>query len=270
MRGRGSDVKRISGAWDALTTSWADLQGETGDANQKWIINPALFDLVGELSGVRVLDAACGGGHLARELARRGATVTGIDVSPRMIEVARAREEAAPLGNLFLIGDISRMPEIPGANFDLVVSSMALMNVDCLPGAFAEFARVIRPAGRVAFSIPHPCYPRIKGGRGVFKSGPEGEEWLEDYRVTDYQTEGEYHISFPPAEGRTEEVRVPTFHRTLGTYVSLLVLAGFLVDALVEPKPPDTPEAKAELGAGWWDATSRIPYYLLIRARRTE
>jgi len=264
----GTSGTRIANSWDGLAKSWAELQGEAGDGNQKWIINPALFSLAGELHGVRVLDAACGGGHLSRELARRGAALTGIDISSRMIEIATAHEEAAPLGILFLVGDISSMPEIPDGRFDLVVSSMALMNIDDVAGAFAEFARVLRRSGRVIFSIPHPCYPRIKGGRGVFKRDQAGEEWLEDYRVTDYQAEGQYDVSFRPPQDGSDEVKIATFHRTLGTYVSLLVRAGFLADALVEPKPRDTAEAKSELGPGWWDATSRIAYYLVIRARR--
>ena len=264
------DRRCVAEAWDALARSWADLQGETGDGNQTWIINPALFRLAGELQGVRVLDAACGGGHLSRELARRGAVVTGVDISPAMVEIARAHQDAGMPDIRYLVGDLSSMPEIPDASFDLVVSSMALMNVENVAGAFAEFARVLCRGGHLIFSIPHPCYPRIKGGRGVFKEGTDGEEWLEDYRVADYQAEGRYDVSFPTSEGNSQEVAIATFHRTLGTYVSLLSGAGFVVDALVEPKPPDTAEAKSELGPGWWDATNRIPYYLVLGARRSS
>ncbi len=83
-----SDMESVARAWDGLASSWAAMQGEAGDGNQQWIINPALFALAGEVRGKRVLDAACGGGHVARELARRGATVTAVDISARMVEIA--------------------------------------------------------------------------------------------------------------------------------------------------------------------------------------
>ena len=53
-------------AWNAIAGRWAALQGEASDGNQRWIINPPLFALAGEVAGKRVLDAACGGGHVAR------------------------------------------------------------------------------------------------------------------------------------------------------------------------------------------------------------
>ena len=255
-------------AWDALAKSWAEKQEETGDANQKWIINPALFRLLGELRGERVLDAACGAGHLSAEIARRGALVTGIDIAPAMIEIAAARAKAAELSVRLHVGDISHMPQIPDDSFDLVVSSMALMNVEHVSEAFVEFARVIDGPGRLIFSIPHPCYPRIKGGCGVFKKGIDGEEWLEEYRVADYHEEGPYDVSIPLADDSCEKVDITGFHRTLGTYIPLIVKAGFVIDALVEPKPINTAEARSELSPGWFDATNGIPYYLILGARR--
>ena len=53
-------------------------------------ITSALLDELGSVQGMRVLDAGCGEGHLARILAARGANVTAIDVSPRLIDIARS------------------------------------------------------------------------------------------------------------------------------------------------------------------------------------
>ena len=264
------DAMSPSRAWDVLARGWSEQQGKAGDPNQRWIINPALFGVIGDIDGKSVLDAGCGGGHISRELTRRGAKATGIDISPSMIEIAAAHARKEGLSIRFLVNDISSMPEIPSATFDMVVSSMALMNVDHLAQAFAEFARVLHRHGRLIFSIPHPCFPRIKGGRGVFKRDARGEERLDYYRVMDYQSEGSYGVPIPLPESSPGEIRVPTFHRTLSTYISLLADAGFLVDALAEPKPANTSEAEKELGPGWWDATSRIAYYIVIGTRRMD
>lgn len=60
------------------------------------LLLPHLLELVGEVEGERVCDLACGQGWFARELARRGARVTGIDVSGRLLEIARRHEQEEP------------------------------------------------------------------------------------------------------------------------------------------------------------------------------
>jgi len=255
----------IAMAWDALAESWGELQGEAGDGNQKWIINPALFALLGDVEGRSVLDAACGGGHVARALARRGARVTAVDISSGMVALARRSPESSSLDVQYRVADIADIREIADASFDAAVCSMALMNVAAVDKACSEFARLLRERGRLVFSIPHPCYPRVKGGRGVSRQTDDGEDWLEYYAVESYQDEGRYEVEIPDAAGRLQSV--PTYHRTLSSYVAMLTAAGFAVDGLLEPRPLDVPEAKQELGASWWDATNRIPYWLVVRAR---
>jgi SAM-dependent methyltransferase len=252
----------VEAAWNAIAKRWAALQGEHGDANQRLIINPALFALAGEVRELRVLDAACGSGHVAREFARRGAQVTGLDLSARMIQIAA--DSPGPRGIEYRVGDISRIDGIADGSFDMVVCSMALMNVANLEGAIGEFARVLRPGGRLVFSIPHPCYPRKPGSHGVCHA--DSEDRLDYYRITDYLSESDHPVSLPDEHDAFHPV--PTFHRTLSTYVALLVRSGLVVDGLAEPMPPDSADARAELGEWWWDATRRIPYYLVMRARR--
>lgn len=259
-------MEGVATAWDALAKSWTAMQGEVGDGNQQWIINPALFALAGEVRGQRVLDAACGGGHIARELAQRGAGVTAIDISPRMIEIAKAHPESQALRVQYVVGSVTEMPEFADGSFDLVVSSMALMNVPEVERAFAEFARVLRGGGRLVFSLPHPCYPRREGSRGVSHEGGDGEWYLDYYQVSDYLNEATEPVPLP--DENDELHPVPTIHRTLTSYVGTMVRSGFVLDGLIEPQPPDTSEAKAELGMGWWEANRRIPYYLVVRARK--
>jgi len=253
-------MENAARAWNAIGEHWAAMQGEAGDGNQQWIINPALFALAGEVAGLRVLDAACGGGHIARALTRRGATVTGVDISAAMI--GAAKRASAGLAIDFRVADISAMPELADSSFDLAVCSMALMNVADIANAFRELARVLKPGGHLVFSLPHPCYPRRPGSHGVARE--DEDDWLEYHRVGSYLDEGEYPMSLPSADGESHPV--PTFHRTLTTLIVLLVDSGFVIDGLIEPMPSDTPEAKQELGLGWWHATCRIAYYLVMRA----
>lgn len=106
-----------------------------------------LVSLVDPRSGALVLDLACGTGDLAFEAARRGAVVTGVDITPRMIELARRRSQARP-DVVFSVGDMCALPVASGT-FDAVTTGYGLRNVPDLPGALAEIHRVLRPGGTV-------------------------------------------------------------------------------------------------------------------------
>ena len=82
---------------------------------------PACLALLGDVAGKRVLDAACGPGHYARELVRRGAQVTGFDQSTRMVALARARASAAE----FRVHDLADpITWLPDASVDLVLCAL--------------------------------------------------------------------------------------------------------------------------------------------------
>jgi ubiquinone/menaquinone biosynthesis methyltransferase len=116
-------------------------------------------------SGELVLDLACGTGDIAFEAAARGARVIGIDVTPRMIELARQKR----IGGIrdgdvrFLIGDMVALP-LHGGVADVVTTGYGLRNVPVLESAIAEAARVLRPGGRLVsldFNRPRAALLRV-------------------------------------------------------------------------------------------------------------
>lgn len=102
--------------------------------------------------GERCLDLACGTGDLAFGLARRGARVVGLDITPRMLELAAARQGAQPLPIehqvRFVLGDMGALPSLDG-RFDVVTTGYGLRNVPDLGTAVDEIVRVLRPGGRL-------------------------------------------------------------------------------------------------------------------------
>ena len=115
-----------------------------------------------DLKGVTVLDYGCGNGEFSMVLARRGAHVLGIDISPKLIEQARAC--AAKLGcdgsaPEFVVGDAHHTP-FADAMFDYVVGNGALHHLD-LEKAFAEIARVLKPGGKAVFLEPMYHHPLL-------------------------------------------------------------------------------------------------------------
>ncbi len=102
------------------------------DKNQGDIF-PGILKAIGDAAGMDVLDVGCGGGSLARILARRGSRVRGLDGSTPIIERARAREAANPLGITYQACDTTRLTMIADNTFDLVVSCMTSMDMPMLP-----------------------------------------------------------------------------------------------------------------------------------------
>lgn len=103
--------------------------------------------------GQRVIDLACGTGDIALQAAARGATVIGLDITPRMVELARAKAKRArhegvwPIPN-FLIGDMTALP-FPDRSVHVVTTGYGLRNVPVLEDALDEIARVLAPGGRL-------------------------------------------------------------------------------------------------------------------------
>ena len=95
--------------------------------------------------GCRVLDLATGTGDIALALAASGARVIGMDITPRMIELASAKASQRPACS-FVVGDMGALP-FPDRAFDLVTTGYGLRNVPELTVALGEIARVLAPGG---------------------------------------------------------------------------------------------------------------------------
>jgi SAM-dependent methyltransferase len=118
--------------------AWAHTHTSTGEDAR----TPAVRAVV-EAAPRRVLEVGCGWGELAEWIGREtGAEVIAVDLSPRMVELARERGVDARLG------DVQDLP-FPDASFDVAVAAWMLYHVPDLPGGIAELARVVRSGGRL-------------------------------------------------------------------------------------------------------------------------
>jgi demethylmenaquinone methyltransferase / 2-methoxy-6-polyprenyl-1,4-benzoquinol methylase len=111
--------------------------------DRKWKVR--LVDLASVEPGWRALDLACGTGDIGFEVARRGASVVGIDITLRMIELARQKTTPGD-GTTWAVGDMMALP-VPAGAFDLVTTGYGLRNVPDLAGALAEIHRALRAGG---------------------------------------------------------------------------------------------------------------------------
>lgn len=204
-------------------------------------VTTALFDLLGEVDGKRVLDVACGHGRISRGLARKGGSVAGVDVSHAMLAKARELEEQDPLGVEYLQADAADPQLLQGEEYDAAVCSMALADIDNLDGVLANVRRLVRPGGTFAVAILHPCFPGIEGVSGAWPS--DGTYYDERY----WQADGTLS---------TLRRQVGANHRTLSTYLNTLHAHGFNLTRTAEPAPAIAPTSPKH-------AMNRYPVFLV-------
>jgi 2-polyprenyl-3-methyl-5-hydroxy-6-metoxy-1,4-benzoquinol methylase len=199
-----------------------------------------------------VLDLGCGEGSYSRALVHRGAQVTGIDGSPRLIAIARQRAAAAGLDIDHRCLNASALDGIAPGSFHLIVASMVLMNVEDYAGAIREARRVLAPGGALCMSITHPCFSAPVsdwvGGRGRHPQHFAVDRYFERIVWND-----RIAPTFPTATLRR--------HRPLEDYIGGALQAGFVLEAFQEPMATDE-DLKA---SARFERMTRIPYFLFMR-----
>jgi SAM-dependent methyltransferase len=248
------DEDDIREVWDRLADEWQVQVGDEGDANRRLNSDPVLWDLLGDVEGRRVLDAGCGTGYLTRLLARRGALVTGIDVSSRMIALARG---ASP-GLDVRVDSCTTLATIDDGAVDAVVANYVVMDVPDLAATMAAFSRVLRPGGIAVLVFSHPCFPQAR----ATVNSPGG-------RV-------DYHWPFPYFEPRTcvdppwkhFTSHFVYFHRPLSDYWKAFRGAGFDVVEFEEPRIAPDRHALAESPRQLTACRTR-PYSVAFKLRKS-
>jgi ubiquinone/menaquinone biosynthesis C-methylase UbiE len=147
---------------------------------------PHVDRLLGDVSGLSVLDAGCGTGRHAIRLAGAGAMVDALDFSTGMLQ--QAREKAGAAGISFRVHDLSEPLPFPAGTFDRVVCGLVVDHIANLDGLFGEMLRVCRPSGWVVVSVMHPAM-MLRGVQARFhdpKSGQEVRPASHAHQLSDY------------------------------------------------------------------------------------
>lgn len=246
--------------WEKTSKNWIGLvdkvtQDDQGDLNRQFIIDPAMWEQIGEVKGLKILDAGCGNGYFSRALAKKGANVIGVDQSQVLIQFCKEKEKIQNLGIEFFAESLDNLSMLNDESFDLIVSNIVFIDVLPYEKAFKELARVLKPLGRFIWSNLHPAFGRITNTfYRVPYDTPRNEERL--YMLIDrYFDSGSTLISWGSMEP------IWQFDRTLTEYSTALKNAGFVIRQIIEPRP-DNEDIKQNPRYLAFD-TDRIPYFII-------
>lgn len=238
----------LSDSWEAHAGEWIAWARASGH-DSYWQFHRDQFLRLVPAPGRRTVDIGCGEERLTRHLKGLGHNVVGIDASPSLVAAARAADPAMDIR----LADAAALP-LDDASADLAVAFMSLHDIDEMPAAIREIARILDPGGRLCLAIVHPI-----NSSGRFDSSAADARFF---------IAGDYLRSFNYADTVERDGLSMTFHsqhRPLETYVSALEESGLVVEALREPSVPEHAIAKPS-DRRW----QRVPLFLHMRARRVE
>lgn len=271
MRESGEPVNDASRAvvnltrerWEANAEYWVKVIRERRDRYRTDLTDRALLDAIGPVEGLRVLDAGCGEGYLARTLASAGADVLGVDSCEGLIDAAKNYGPHAPgapggpdgpdAGTAsFACASVDAMP-LEDASFDLVVCNHLFSHLPDPTGAIHEFGRVLRGGGRLVILTLHPCFYTVDAEHGAADSVPAARYFAP--RGVDQRFR---------VDGLESPSMITSWLRPLEFYSGTLRDAGFVIADLREPHP--TPEQIRD--DPWWREGFPTALFILLTAER--
>jgi len=241
------DRRPLSEDWEASARDWVEWARRPGH-DSYWRFHKEPFFALLPAPGKLTIDIGCGEGRVARDLKALGHNVVAVDVSPTMVEFAKAADPSMKV----VVADAARLPFDDGAA-DLAIAFMSLQDVDDMPGAIQEAGRVLERGGTFCLSVVHPI-----NSAGRFESLDADarfvidNSYLEARRYQDLIERDGLRMTFSSR------------HWPLEAYFRALQRSGFLVEALTEPTENDESIGERPARARW----QRLPLFLDLRARK--
>lgn len=251
-RGAGEDTERNRAFWDATADDYQATQGAQldvrGAAWGVWQIPEDELRILGDTSGLDILELGCGAAQFSIELARRGARPIGLDVSQRQLDHAVLRMDRAGMAFPLIHASADSVP-LPDESVDVVFGDHGAMAFVDPYRTVPEAARLLRDGALLAFSMFTPLAEAC---------WPAGSDHPVDRLVNPYF--GVHRVDL--GHGDHVEYQLP-----YGAWIRLLVAHGFAVEDLVDLRPgPDAVSTyQGEPGRRWG---RQWPLEHVWRARR--
>lgn len=255
-------MKRHSAAdaWEGHADWYHARHGRDGDRHHRELIIPAVLRHLPICDGMRILDCCCGQGVVARQLARQGAQVDGLDGSETLIAAAR---ELAGERESYKCGDAHAVQEYFGeAVFDAGLVVLALQDLDPIDDVCRGLAAVLKPGAALIVVLTHPCF-RI----------PRHSDWYFDRKQQQQKRVLDQYLSVEQIEIQVAGEQGPSqsqhYHRPLQFYLRALGRAGLAVLDAEELCSPHRGSSGSR-SAAEDQAQREFPIFLLLKAQRLQ
>ncbi len=209
--------------------------------------------LLGNVTGLRVLELGCGSGHSLLYLADHGAAdLWGLDLAPAQITAATTLLQERGVTAQLFTSPMEVNPGIPEDYFDLIVSIYALGWTAQLDQTIAHVTAYLKSNGRFIFSWEHPMHPCLSYETGQFVV------------KRSYQTEG------PRLSESWNGVPIVRYSRKLSTFLNALLDNGLVIERLIEPEPNSHTILEHDDSAAYYSRTRAllVPATFIVIARK--
>lgn len=206
-------------SWGAVA-DWYDKVVYDEDSYQSRVILPNILRILSPEKGMHILDLGCGQGFFSHAFAGKGARVTGADISPELIGIAKVR---ASHNEEFHVTPSDMLSAWKDGTFDAVTIVLALQNIERMAQTLREASRVTKRGGKLVIVLNHPAY-RIPGESSWVYDDAMSRQYR---RVDSYLSDSKREIDMNP--GTAGGQKTVSFHRPLQGYSKSLANAGFAI-----------------------------------------
>ena len=221
---------------------------------RRYVELPSVYQILGDVTGLSILDLACGTGYYAKELRRRGAArVVGVDLSEEMIRATRAQETKAPLGIEYVLGDAGALERL--GDFDIVTGIHLLHYANSsehLKSMGETIARNLKVGGRfVGYQLNYD----------LSRSPHYYDKYCFNVRISDQAADGQA-FAFSVTLGEYTSPDITAYYWSKESLESALRNGGLTGIRWIVPKP--SPEGLEKHGTDFWSDVMRNPFELIV------
>ena len=232
--------------WNEMAKAYEDFT-ESEDSYSYSIEWPCIKEMLPNLNNKDILDLGCGTGRFTFLLEEKAPkSINGIDISEKMLEIAKEKAKTKKSKAEFIVGNISDIDKYKG-HFDFIFSSTTFHYIRDIKKLFRSIYNVLNNNGICIISLIHPVY---SANYPIDKNGefPRDDQWP----WIEYNENIENYLS-------------TSYHHTFSDYLSAALEAGFSVEKVEEPMPPEEWKDKYKYR---YEDFIQTPSFLIIKLKK--